>query len=74
MATSAVPTKIFEAGRAGKDVRSDLHVSFEPRDHGGIEIELISRVAAYYGNSIREQAKRTLEHLDVKHADRKSVV
>ena len=68
MASTAVTPKVFEAGRAGKDVRSDLHVSFEPREHGSIEIELISRVAAYYGNSIREQAKRTLEHLDVKHA------
>ena len=68
MASTAVTPKVFEAGRAGKDVRSDLHVAFEPREHGGIEIELVSRVAAYYGNSIREQAKRTLEHLGVSHA------
>jgi citrate lyase subunit beta/citryl-CoA lyase len=49
-------------------VRSDLHVAFEPRDSGGIEIELISRVATYYGASIREQAGRALECLGVRHA------
>jgi len=27
-----------EAGRAGDDVRSDLHVSFEERNSGGVEI------------------------------------
>jgi len=52
----------------GKDVRSDLHVAFEPRDGGGVEIELVSRVAAYYGTSIREQSGRALEHLGVHHA------
>jgi citrate lyase subunit beta / citryl-CoA lyase len=68
MATSAVQRNVFEAGRAGKDVRSDLHVAFEPRESGGVEIELVSRVAAYYGNSIREQAEQALEQLGVKHA------
>ena len=28
-----------QAGRAGSDARSDLHVSFEERNGGGIEIE-----------------------------------
>src|SRR5689334_2131752 len=68
MASSAVTPKRFEAGRMGKDVRSDLHVAFEPRESGGIELELVSRVASYYGTSIREQATRALEHLGVHHA------
>jgi citrate lyase subunit beta/citryl-CoA lyase len=68
MATTATTPRIFEAGRAGADVRSDLHVVFEPRHNGGVEIELISRVAAYYGVSVREQAQRTLERMGVKHA------
>ena len=43
-----------EAGRAGSDVRSDLHVSVEERVSGDIEIELRSRVALYYGANIRQ--------------------
>jgi citrate lyase subunit beta/citryl-CoA lyase len=67
-AERAVAARVFEAGRAGADVRSDLKVTFEPRDSGGIEIELRSRVAPYYGTSIREQARQVLEALGVKHA------
>jgi citrate lyase subunit beta / citryl-CoA lyase len=58
----------FEAGRSGPDVRSDLRVVFEPRDGGGIEIELQSRVAPYYGDSIRTQAREVLAELGVCHA------
>ena len=57
-----------EAGHWGKDVRSDLHVAFEARDTGGVEISLESRVAAYYGASILEQAGQVLDDLAVKHA------
>lgn len=65
MATTAVVTaKSGEAGRQGKDVRSDLFVRFEPRE-GALEIELRSRVALYYGDNIREQAKQVLAALGV---------
>ena len=57
-----------EAGRQGKDVRSDLHVVFEPRSSGGIEIELRSRVAIYYGENIRQQTRDVLVQLGVEHA------
>ena len=57
-----------EAGHFGKDVRSDLHVSIEPRESGGLEITMRSRVAAYYGDSILTQARQVLEVLGVKHA------
>jgi citrate lyase subunit beta/citryl-CoA lyase len=58
-------TKSAEAGHWGKDVRSDLHVLIEPRDSGGIEIGLESRVAPYYGSAILAQARDVLERLEV---------
>jgi citrate lyase subunit beta/citryl-CoA lyase len=61
-------TKTAEAGHYGKEIRSDLHVAVEPRDRGGLEIELESRVAPYYGAAITSQARQVLETLGVKHA------
>jgi citrate lyase subunit beta/citryl-CoA lyase len=57
-----------EAGHWGKDVRSDVHVTLEPRDSGGLELALESRVAPYYGEAIQEQARQALEDLGVRHA------
>jgi len=57
-----------EAGRAGGDVRSDLHVAFEERTAGGIEIDLQSRVDLYYGGHIRQQVRDVLQALGVEHA------
>jgi citrate lyase subunit beta/citryl-CoA lyase len=57
-----------EAGHFGNDVRSDLRVSIEPRDSGGLEITMRSRVASYYGDSILTQARQVLEVLGIKHA------
>jgi len=57
-----------EAGHWGEQVRSDVHVAFEARDGGGIEISLESRVAAYYGSAILNQAREVLAELGVKHA------
>jgi citrate lyase subunit beta / citryl-CoA lyase len=59
------PTPQAEAGRPGQDVRSDLHVVIEPRDSGGIEIELHSRVGALYGRAIEAQARQVLAALGV---------
>ena len=64
-ATTAHPA---EAGHYGKDVRSDLHVAIDPRDSGGLEITLESRVGLYYGTSILSQTRQVLEPLGVKHA------
>ena len=64
-ATSAHPA---EAGHCGKDVRSDLRVSIEPCDSGGLEITLESRVRLYYGGSILSQTRQVLESFGVKHA------
>jgi citrate lyase subunit beta / citryl-CoA lyase len=61
-------THSAEAGQWGKDVRSDLHVTIEPRDRGGLEITIESRVKPYYGDSILAQSRQVLESLGVKHA------
>ena len=59
--------QVFTAGRAGKDVRSDLRVEFSPQDAGGLQIDLKSRVATYYGQAIRVQAEQVLQALGLKH-------
>ena len=60
----AESTRVTVAGRRGDDVRSDLHVSFEPRAEG-VTLEVTSRVEAYYGQSIRDQALEVLSALGV---------
>ena len=45
-----------------------MHVRIEPRERGGIDIELESRVKPYYGDAIRRQAEDVLEALGVRHA------
>src|SRR5579864_2469465 len=61
-------SRAAEAGHWGKEVRSDLHVAVEPRDSGGIELGLESRVAPYYGEAILAQVRQVLETLNVKNA------
>jgi citrate lyase subunit beta / citryl-CoA lyase len=60
---------VAEAGRSGPEVRSDVRVRIEAREHGAIEIELHSRVEPYYGDSIRRQAESVLEELGIRYAD-----
>jgi citrate lyase subunit beta / citryl-CoA lyase len=52
------------AGRTGPDVRSDLQVRVEP-GHAGITMEIRSRVASLYGDSIRHTVETTLAALGV---------
>lgn len=59
---------IGEAGHCGTDIRSDLHVRIEPRNSGGLTLEIGSRVQSYYGQAIRRQAEEVLEALGVRHA------
>lgn len=63
-----IASKVGEAGRFGSDVRSDLHVLVAPRDSGGVEIALESRVGLYYGDSILQQTRDVLEQLEVRDA------
>lgn len=67
-AAEASQLKRGEAGRAGGEVRSDIHVAVEERASGGIEIDLRSRVALYYGDNIRQQVRDVLQALGVEHA------
>jgi len=57
-----------EAGRKGKDIRSDCWVSLEIRDSGGIEINLQSKVESLYGRSIRKLIADELEYFGIHHA------
>ena len=66
--TANVNATSFGAGRSGPDVPSDCRVVFVPRGAGGIDIELQSKVAAYYGDSILTQARQVLADLGVEHA------
>jgi citrate lyase subunit beta / citryl-CoA lyase len=52
------------AGRTGPDVRSDLQVRVEP-GRAGTTIEIRSRVASMYGESIRRTVDATLAALNV---------
>src|SRR5579864_5023690 len=66
--TVAAEIRAGEAGHSGSEIRSDLHVRVEPREAGGINVELESRVEPYYGESIRRQSEEVLEALGVRHA------
>ena len=66
--TVATEIRTGEAGHSGPEIRSDVYVRVEPRDRGGLHIELESRVDAYYGDSIRKQAEEVLEALGVRDA------
>jgi len=57
-----------EAGRAGEDVRSDLHVVVEITEGGGLEIEVISKVGSLYGDAIEDTALSTLAGLGLENA------
>lgn len=49
-----------EAGRGGKNVRSDCLVAIELLDSGGITIDLRSKVETLYGRSIRAMVEEML--------------
>lgn len=66
--TVSAEVQVGEAGHCGPEIRSDLRVRIEPRERGGIEIELESRVEPYYGDAIRHQTEHVLEALGVRHA------
>jgi citrate lyase subunit beta / citryl-CoA lyase len=57
-----------EAGRRGKDVRSDCWVGIELRDSGGIALTVKSKVQALYGDDIRERMAAGCAALGVTHA------
>jgi citrate lyase subunit beta/citryl-CoA lyase len=60
--------QVGEAGRKGAKVRSDCWVSLELRQSGGISVVVTSKVAALYGESIRELMKAGCQALGVENA------
>jgi citrate lyase subunit beta/citryl-CoA lyase len=57
-----------EAGRRGKDVRSDCWVRIEPRSSGGFRLELKTRVEVMYGRAIRRLLKEELAFFGIRDA------
>ena len=57
-----------EAGRRGPRVRSDCWIRVEPRTSGGVTVDVTSKVAAMYGDRIREQVAAGCATLGLTHA------
>jgi len=55
------------AGRTGPEVRSDLAVALEVRSTGPLVVEVESKVAPYYGQSLTAQASELLDGLGIRH-------
>jgi citrate lyase subunit beta/citryl-CoA lyase len=68
MKTISNPIDVYSAGSFGRDVRSDCRVTIELRSEGDLQIKLNSKVADYYGDSIRDQAARELKRCGVRNA------
>ena len=61
--------KISSAGKRGNNVRSDCYFELTLKKHGGINIELTSKVEALYGESIEKQIKGMCYFFELKHAN-----
>jgi citrate lyase subunit beta/citryl-CoA lyase len=57
-----------EAGRRGKDVRSDCWIRFQGQDSGGIRLNLKSKVEIMYGQQIRQSIQEMLDFYKIKDA------
>ncbi|TFH46624.1 MAG: citrate lyase ACP, partial [Bacteroidia bacterium] len=55
-------------GNAGPKVRSDIEVTLELTDSGGIDLSLKSKVKSMYGHAIENQCRELLEHFGIKNA------
>ena len=55
-------------GNAGPKVRSDIEVTLELTDSGGIELSIKSKVKSMYGNAIEKQCRDLLKYFDIKNA------
>ena len=56
------------AGNRGKNLKSDCFVEFEKLEEGGIQLEINSKVDAYYGNSNRKLVNDILRFFEIEHA------
>ncbi len=56
------------AGNRGKNLKSDCFVEIELLDNGGIQLEMKSKVEAYYGKSNRKLVNEILAFFEIKNA------
>ena len=61
--------KISSAGKRGNNVRSDCYFELTLKKHGGINIQLTSKVEALYGESLEKQIKEMCYFFELKHAN-----
>jgi citrate lyase subunit beta/citryl-CoA lyase len=61
--------EIATTGNKGKGIRSDCSVTLELTDHGGILLQVESKVAVMYGDAIRKEALEILGHFGIKNAN-----
>jgi len=59
---------IATAGNIGEQVRSDCFVQIELTHQNGIQIELISKVASIYGESIKKLIEEVFSFFEIQHA------
>jgi citrate lyase subunit beta / citryl-CoA lyase len=59
---------IATSGNKGKGVRSDCFVTLELTDNDGIQLQIESKVAVMYGDSIRHEALEILDFFGIKNA------
>ena len=60
--------QLKQTAMAGTMESSDIMVTIEPRDGGGIELELTSSVMQQFGRQIEEVIRETLQGLGVENA------
>ncbi len=57
--------RTFDAGQRGEKVRSDCWVRLEPRESGGLELCVTTKVEAMYGEAVQATCRTVLEALGV---------
>jgi len=56
------------AGRMDADVRSDLQVTADLAEKGGLQLSVTSKVGSLYGDAIQSEVRRVARALGVQHA------
>ncbi len=57
------------AGKRGDNVRSDCYIGIAPKKRGGIKLEVKSKVASMYGDSIKQQLYDMCAFFEIKNSD-----
>ena len=61
--------KLVKSAAAGPMESSDIMVTLDPKESGGIKLELTSSVMQQYGKQIEKVIRETLADLGVENAD-----